>query len=82
MVDRANRLDVLAGVAALDVRRRGRGRFDAVERLLQNLDALGRLGMPEGGMEACERRVAYELDPRTALATSESVASPCARPTR
>jgi hypothetical protein len=69
-------------VAALEVGGRCGPRFDAVERLQQSFEPLGRLGVPERGMKARERLVAYELDPRTESATSASEASPCARPTR
>jgi hypothetical protein len=52
------------------------------ERGVQRLDAVDGLRVAEGGVEARERLVAYELDCVTAAASSSSGRSPCARPTR
>jgi hypothetical protein len=82
VVDPPDDLDVLRGMATLDVCDGGRRGLDDLEFLEERGEPLRRLGVAERRMEARERRMAYAVDRRTAAASSPRPASPCARPTR
>jgi hypothetical protein len=82
VIDTPHDLDVLGRVAALEIGDGARRRLDDLELVQERGEPLRRLRMAEGRMEARERRMAYEVDRRTASASSPRSASPCARPTR
>ena len=82
VLDPPNDLDVLRRVAALEVGVAGRLGLDDVELVQEHGEPLRRFGMAERGMEAREPRMAYEVDRRTAAASSPRSVSPWARPTR
>src|ERR687887_2651590 len=82
LVDVAYPLDELLGMTPQD--RLDRRRLDllVLERLEQHGKPLLRVGMVRRRVQARERRMAQDVDRRTASARSSSEAPFCARPTR
>jgi hypothetical protein len=58
MVEGADQLDVVGCVAAFEIRGGGGLGLDDLERVEERLEPFRCLGVPEGGVEARERRVA------------------------